>query len=52
MAHGDEKEENLRRCFDGNYSSLCNYSLLSAEELVRAKEAERQVNRSTDMVKI
>lgn len=44
LVHANEKQENLRRCLDGNYPSLCNHSLLSAEELARAKEAERQVN--------
>ena len=44
MVHADERQENLRRCLDGNYPSLCKYSLLSADELARAKEAERQVN--------
>ena len=43
-ASADEGEENLKRCLDGNYPSLCKHNLLSAEELTRAKEAERQVN--------
>jgi len=38
------KQENLRRCLDGNYPSLCKYSLLSSKEVAQAKEAERQVN--------
>ena len=44
MAYADERQENLKRCLDGNYPSLCNYGLLSSGELARAKEAERQVN--------
>ena len=43
-AFAEDKQENLRKCLDGNYPSLCKYHLLSAEELARAKEAERQVN--------
>jgi hypothetical protein len=37
-------QENLRRCLDGNYPSLCKYHLLTATQKAQAKEAERQVN--------
>ena len=37
-------QENLRRCLDGNYPSLCKYHLLTATQKSQAKEAERQVN--------
>ncbi len=44
ISFAEDKQENLRKCLDGNYPSLCEYSLLSEENLARAKEAERQVN--------
>ncbi|SMY17479.1 hypothetical protein [Photobacterium aquimaris] len=37
-------QENLRRCLDGNYPTLCEYHLLTATQKSQAKEAERQVN--------
>ena len=42
--NADTARENLSRCLSGNYPSLCNYGLLSSEDLARTKEAERQVN--------
>lgn len=37
-------QENLRRCLDGNYPSLCKYHLLTASQKAQARDAERQVN--------
>ena len=43
----DGLSNNLETCLSGNYPSLCKYNLLTQEEKIQAKNAEREVNLKT-----